>query len=191
MRVNFFVMFPVSHFLNVPITYIAAFRSPWPAFDNQLLRQFPNVTNVDMGATLNQIQQVLSQVSRAVEGLFVFTLIAGLLVLMAAITITREQRTRDFAIMRALGASRRLLNQVQQAELLGVGALAGFLASVVAMVLGWALARYVFDFDWNAGWFIPLLGMLTGALLAWIAGWWGLQDILKRPVVQTLRAAQE
>jgi putative ABC transport system permease protein len=191
MRVNFFVMFPVSQFLNVPTTYITAFRSPSPALDRQLVQQFPNVTNVDMGATLQQIQNVLTQVSRAVEGLFVFSLLAGLLVLLAAVTVTREQRARDFAIMRALGATQRLLAQVQRAELLGVGALAGFLAACVAVALGWALAHFVFDFSWHAGWWVPLLGTLCGAVLAWLAGWWGLYEVLARPVVQTLRQVQD
>jgi putative ABC transport system permease protein len=190
MRVNFFVMYPKSHFLNVPTTYIVAFRSPGAWLDNALSHQFPNVTNVDMGATLLQIQQVLTQVSRAVEGLFVFTLLAGLLVLFAAVSVTREERARDFAIMRALGATQHLLSRIQRAELLGVGALAGFLASSVAVLLGWALARYVFDFDWHASVWVPFLGMGLGALLAWLAGWWGLREVLRRPVIQTLRAVQ-
>src|SRR5690606_33647021 len=121
-----------------------------PGFDNSLVRRFPNVTNVDMGATLAQVQQVLDQVIRAVEFLFIFSLAAGLVVLFAAVTATREERAREFAIMRALGASSGLLRQVQRAELAGVGLLAGFLASSVAVVVGWALARYVFGFAWTA-----------------------------------------
>ena len=68
---------------------------------------FPNVTNVDMTLTVNQIQRVLDQVIRAVEFLFAFTLAAGLVVLFAAVTATREERAREFAIMRAVGAQKR------------------------------------------------------------------------------------
>ena len=93
--------------------------------------------------------------------------------------------------MRALGASSTLLARVQRAELAGVGALAGFLASSVAMLLGWALARYAFDFNWTASPWVPLLGTGVGAVLAWVAGWWGLRDVLRRPVVQTLRQATD
>ena len=95
---------------------------------------------------------------RAVEFLFGFTLAAGLVVLFAAVTATREARAREFAVMRALGASGKLLAQVQRAELLGVGALAGVLASLAAIAVGWALARYVFEFSWNPSPLVPLAG---------------------------------
>ena len=205
MRANFFVMYPVSRMttdagVDVPTTYIAAFRAPQrvpvtsadkpaPSFDNQLVQRFPNVTNVDMGATLNQIQSVLGQVVSAVEFLFLFTLVAGLVVLFAAVSATREERAREYAVLRALGASNQLLVNVQRAELAGVGALAGFLATCVAMLMGWALARFAFEFQWTASPWVPLLGAVVGALLALAAGWLGLRDVLRRPVVQTLRQA--
>ncbi len=201
MRVNFFVIFPVSQMTDVPLTYISAFRAPEAAalvqqegrrmsFDNQLVRRFPNITNVDMTATISQVQRVLGQVIRAVEFLFAFTLAAGLVVLFAAVTATREERTREFAIMLALGGRASLLRQVQRAELAGVGLLAGLLASAVASAVGWALAHFVFDFEWTASPLVLLAGSAAGATLALLAGWWGLRSVLSTPVVQTLRRAQ-
>jgi putative ABC transport system permease protein len=192
MRANFFAMYPVEQLPDVAVTYLAAYRAPQtPGFDNALVRQFPNITNVDMASTLAQVQQVLDQVIRAVEFLFIFTLAAGLVVLFAAVTATREERAREYAIMRAVGARASLLRQVQRAELAGVGLLAGFLASCVAMAVGWALARYVFDFAWRASPWVPLGGALAGAVLAWLAGWWGLREVLRRPVMTTLRQAAQ
>jgi putative ABC transport system permease protein len=193
MRVNFFVIYPRAVMPDLPATYIAAFQAPAAAgFDNALSRNFPNITNIDVSASIAQIQRVLDQVIRAVEFLFGFTLLSGLVVLFAAVSATREARAREFAVMRALGASSKLLAQVQRAELLGVGALAGVLASLAAIAVGWALARYVFEFSWNASAWVPLVGAVTGALLALAAGWWGLRDVLRRPVIETLRrAAQE
>ncbi|MGA8785987.1 MAG: FtsX-like permease family protein [Polaromonas sp.] len=207
MHVNFFVMYPVAQLAaDVPVSFISAFRAPEPApqgatasasgqarpqsFDNALVKAFPNITNVDMSSTLAQVQRVLDQVIRAVEFLFGFTLAAGLVVLFAAITATREERALEFAIMRAVGARSSLLRQVQRAELAGVGLLAGFLASIVALAVGWALARYVFDFSWTGSWTVPVFGSLAGAILALAAGWWGLRSVLNTPVVQTLRNAQ-
>ncbi len=190
MRANFFVMYPVASLPDVPLTYMAAFKGPAQAgFDNALVQQFPNITSVDMRATLQQVQTVIDQVIRAVEFLFAFTLAAGLMVLMAAVTATRDDRTREFAIMRALGASSRLLTQVQRAELWGVGMLAGFMASSAAMGVGWAMAHFAFEFNWTAAWYVPFAGALAGGLLAWAAGWWGLAGVLKQPVSQTLRQA--
>ena len=196
MRVNFFVMYPVAEVTDVPVSYISAFKAPPAAakglqsFDNTLVKAFPNITNIDTTSTLAQVQRVLDQVIRAVEFLFGFTLAAGLVVLFAAITATREERAKEFAIMRAMGARASLLRQVQRAELAGVGLLAGFLASVVALAVGWGLARYVFDFAWTGSWTVPLFGSLAGAALALAAGWWGLRSVLNTPVVETLRKAQ-
>jgi putative ABC transport system permease protein len=192
MRANFFVIYPLDQMPDVPSTYLSAFRAPaTPGFDNALVRRFPNITEVDMSATFMQIQRVLDQVILAVEFLFGFTLVAGMIVLFAAVTATREERAREFAVMRAVGASAVLLRQVQRAELAGVGLLAGFLASLVAAAVGWALARYVFNFDWTVSWWVPFVGALAGAVLALAAGWWGLRDILLRPVVETLRRAAQ
>ena len=196
MRANFFVIYPQANLQaqlpGLPVTYLAAYRAPDnPGFDNALVRQFPNVTNVDLGQTLAQVQRVLDQVSRAVELLFGFTLAAGLVVLFAAVAATREARAREWAILRALGAPSQLLRQVQRAELAGLGLLAGVLASSVAVVLAWALAHWVFDFAWQVPLLAPLGGALAGAVLALMAGWWSLRGVLQRPVVQTLRQASE
>ena len=192
MRANFFVMYPVKALPDVPVTFMGSFKAPdQKGFDNALVRNFPNVTNVDMSATITQVQGVLDKVIRAVEFLFGFTLAAGLVVLFAAVSATREERAREFAIMRAVGARSSLLRKVQRAELIGVGLLAGFLASVVASVVGWGLAKYAFDFTWTASPLVPLVGALAGAVLALAAGWWGLREVLNRPVVETLRRAAE
>jgi putative ABC transport system permease protein len=193
MRANFFMMFPVSQMPDFPMTYMAAFRSPpgGAGFDNALVNQFPNITSVDMRSTLAQVQRVMDQVIRAVEYLFAFTLAAGLMVLLAAVGASRQAREREYAIMRALGAGRGLLAQVQRAELLGLGWLAGFMASSMALVVGWALARFAFEFAWQPPLWAPLAGGALGAVLAWTAGSLSLSGVLRQPVMQTLRQAAE
>lgn len=196
MRVNFFVLFPQAAMPDIPATYISAFKAPpaadaAQALDRTLLQTFPNITNVDISASVAQVQEVLNQVIRAVEFLFAFTLASGLLVLVATITATREARVREYAVMRALGARAALLQGMQRAELLGVGALSGLLASTVAMVVGAVLARTVFEFNWAPSPWVPLGGLLAGALLAWWAGALGLRAVWQRPVVDTLRRAAQ
>jgi putative ABC transport system permease protein len=193
MHVNFFVMFPRASMGDLPLSYISAFKAPYAAgFDNRLAAQFPNITAIDVSATLAQVQGVLDQVIHAVELLFAFALVAGLVVLVATVSATREARAREFAVMRAVGASGVLLGRVQRVELLGVGALAGLLAASAAVAVGWGLATWVFEFHWNPPWWVPLAGAASGGLLALAAGWWSLHEVLARPVMETLRrAAQE
>ncbi len=189
MRVNFFVLFPRREMADLPRSYITAFRAPAQAkaLDKQLARDFPNITAVDVRAQLDQVQQVLDQVASAVQVLFAFTLAVGLIVLLTAVSSTREARMREFALMRAMGAGSRLLGRVQSAELLGLGLLAGVLAGAAALLIGAVLAAKVFEFSWTLNpWLIPASG-LAGALLAWLAGWWGLRGVLQKPVMQSLR----
>ncbi|HEX5312678.1 ABC transporter permease [Aquabacterium sp.] len=190
MRVNFFVIAPQAEMPQWPITYISAFRSPASGtLDRQMVQAFPNLTVVDVSATLAQIQAILGQVITAVEFLFAFTLAAGLIVLMAGLLTTRERRAADWAIWRAMGATQGLLSRVQWGELWMLGALSGALAASASLIIGWALAAKVFEFEWHAQWWWPILGALVGAILAGGAGWWSLRGVLQRPVMTVLRRA--
>jgi putative ABC transport system permease protein len=191
MRVNFFVMAPSAQMPTWPVTYITAFRVPAGVnLDRTLVHDFPNVTVIDVSSTLAQVQNVMNQVISAVEFLFAFTLAAGLVVLVAGMTSSRERRARDWAILRSLGATHALMAKVQRTELLVLGGLAGVLAGAASLAIAWALAEFVFEFSWQAPWWWPLPGALVGAALAWSAGWWTLRGVSRRPVVMTLRQVE-
>jgi putative ABC transport system permease protein len=191
MRANFFVLYPKAAMPNLPVTYLAAFKaSNGYAFDNQLVRAFPNITLIDLTQSINEIGNVISKVTRAVESLFAFTLAAGVLVLLATLHATGNHTQRDFALMRALGASRSQLRRVQALQLAGIGALSGFLAASVALALAWGLAKWVFSFEWSLSPALPIVGLLVGAALTLSIGWWALRGILNQPVMQSLRAAE-
>lgn len=191
MRVNFFVVMPPAALRDFPMTWITSFHlaPKQQGVADALVRQFPNVTVIDTGALLAQIQQILSQVIDAVQALFVFTLAAGVLVLYAALAGTRDERMRESGILRALGASSRQLRDVHLAELVTVGALAGLLAALGAGALGWALARYVFEFALHFNPWLPALGVGAGVLCALIGGWSGLRAVLRQSALRTLREA--
>ena len=190
-RVNFFVLMPPALLRDFPATYITSFHLPAARNDvvNGLVARFPNVTAIDVGPVLAQIQRVLEQVIGAVQFLFLFTLAAGVLVLYAALAGTRDERMRESALLRALGASHRQVRAVQVAEFLAVGALAGAMAAVGAQLIGWVLATRVFDFHLAFNpWLLPA-GIAAGVACAGIGGWISLRQVLRRPALQSLRDA--
>ncbi|MBK4734229.1 FtsX-like permease family protein [Noviherbaspirillum sp. DKR-6] len=190
-RVNFFVLLNPALLTDLPQTWITAFRLPpgKEALIGEMVRDFPNLTVVDVGAVLRQIQGVVDQVVRAVEFLFLFTLASGVLVLYAALAGTHDERIREAGLLRALGATRRQLSRAQWLEFALVGSLSGFLAATGAAATGWALAQYVFDFPWHFSPLVWLAGMAVGAACALIGGWAGLRNVLRQPPLQTLRNA--
>jgi putative ABC transport system permease protein len=125
----------------------------------------------------------------AVEFLFLFTLASGVLVLYAALVGSQDERTRESGLLRALGATRKQLSQAQWIEFALVGGLGGVLAATGAAAVGWALARYVFDFEWTFSPTVWLAGLVIGAACALIGGWVGLRNVLNQPPLQTLREA--
>lgn len=191
MRVNFFVIINPAAMTEVSQSWLTAFHLPaaQAGLTNTLTRDYPNLTIVDVGAILQQVQQVLDQVITAVEFLFIFTLASGLLVLYAALMGSQDERTREAALLRALGATRQQLSQAQMIEFLLVGGLSGLLAATAAATMGWALASYQFKFAWSFTPSVWLIGLLAGGLCAIAGGWLGLRNVLRQPPLQTLREA--
>jgi putative ABC transport system permease protein len=191
MQVNFFVILNPAVMADTPQTWITAFHLPPQnvALVNQLTRDFPNLTVVDVGNVIRQIQAVVDQVVTAVEFLFLFTLASGVLVLYAALAGSHDERSREAGLLRALGATRKQLSQAQWIEFVLVGGLSGLLAASGAAAVGWSLATFVFDFEWQFSPVVWLAGLVVGAACAVFGGWVGLRNVLNQPPLQTLRGA--
>jgi len=167
MRVNFFVIAPEGSMDDQPTSYITSFHLPAgrEAAIGELVRQFPNVTVIDVAALVRQLQATLDQVARAVQLVFGFALLAGLVVLYAALQASAGERSHELAVLRALGGRRRQLRQALIAEFAALGAIAGLLAGLGATAIGTALARWVFQLD-----YLPTPGLLAAAVCAGMLG---------------------
>ena len=189
MRVNFFIVLNPKSMVDMPVTWITAFRLPANnvRFVNQLTLDYPNLTVVDVGAVIKQLQNVLDQVITAVEFLFLFTLASGILVLYAALAGSQDVRQREAALLRALGATRKQLSYAQWIEFLLIGSVAGILAASGASAVGWALAHFSFNFEWNFSPLVWLVGVFIGAACALFGGWVGLRNVLNQPPLLSLR----
>lgn len=189
MQVNFFMILSPALLESAPQTLITAFREPGGAtpVEQALVGRFPNLTIFDTGNLVRQVQAMLSQVVVAIQLLFMLTLAAGVVVLYTALASSRDERLREAALMRALGASRAQLARAQRWELGLSGALAGLLAAAGALATGWVLAARVFQFDYQPRWESLIAGAAAGAVVALAAGWFGLRGVLRSPALASLR----
>jgi len=189
MRPNFFFIATPPLLEGFTASYVASFRAP-PGDALLTLRisqAFPNLTVIDVGLVLRQLQAVMDQLIGAVQLVFLFALAAGVLVLYAALLATQDERTHEAAVMRALGASRAQVLSAQRAEFAVLGAIAGVLGSLGATAIGWTLATRIFqlDFAWN-GW-IWLAGPALGLACVVLNAWAGARAALGRPPMAALR----
>ncbi|MEO6270370.1 MAG: FtsX-like permease family protein [Lautropia sp.] len=191
MKVNFFMIGSPDALRDKPQSFITSFHIPAGKAElgRTLVDRLPNLTVVDTTAILRQVQTMVDQVVRAVQFLFLFALAAGVVVLYAALASSRDERVREAGLMRALGASRRQLTQAQVLELALSGVLAGTLAALGAILVGWVLAHQVFQFSYRPGWWLLPAGAVAGGLFSAAAGWWSLRSVVSTPPMTTLRGA--
>lgn len=192
MQPNFFAVLSTRALVDQPQTFITALYLPTDkaSVTQDLVRQFPNLTVFDVGAMIAQLQSVLDRVSVAIQGLFLFSIFAGAMVLAAALGSSRQERTREAALLRAIGATNAQLAKAQRIELLGVGALAGLMAATGATLAAWALSVWVFEFSMQWSLVPWLLGLAVCMPGAWLAGSVVLRGVLKSPPLLILRNEQ-
>jgi putative ABC transport system permease protein len=187
---NFFMVFSPGVLEEVTGTLITSVHvqpAQRPALVD-LVRQFPEVTIIDIDALLSQVRDVMDKAALAVQYVFLFTLAAGLMVLLAAVQATSDERRYESAMLRTLGASRRVVFQGVAAEFTALGLLAGLLAAAGATVVGYFLAREVFNLKYAPDPWVWVFGVLGGALLVGIAGMLAARSAVTQPPVATLRA---
>lgn len=192
MRVNFFVIMPPAQLRAMPQSWITSYYQPLNLnyLDFQISQYFPNLTVVDVSNSLSQIQDVINKLSAALGLLFSFSLIAAILVLSAAIAATQDDRFRNAALLKALGASRKTLAQINRFELLVIGVTAGSLAGLNAGVAAWALGRFVIEIEFNVFTQAVVLGVVFGVTACLLAGYRFGRRIQSATAMQCLRESQ-
>ncbi|MDU9412079.1 ABC transporter permease [Pseudomonas sp. zfem005] len=187
---NFFMIFAPGSLADLPATYLTSFYLP-PQHDRELVelaRAFPAVTLLEVEAILAQLRSILAQVTVAVEFVLLFVLAAGLAVLFAGLQSTLDERIRQGALLRALGAERNLLQKARRAEFALLGATAGLLAALGCELVSALLYTLAFDLQWHPHLWLLLLPPL-GALLVGGAGVLGTRRALNASPLQVLREA--
>lgn len=186
---NFFVVVSPGALNNYSASYISALHVPingQPALDG-LVREFPNLSVIDIDAVLNQVRSTIDQVSRVVESVFYFSLLAGLLVLIAAVQASQDERLQEAGVMRVLGASKKQLRLAQATEFGSLGLLSGSVAAVAASSIAGLITVQVFNLPWRFETSLLLYGIIGGTLLALVTGLWATRRVTQAPPMETLR----
>ncbi|HKU14584.1 MAG TPA: FtsX-like permease family protein [Steroidobacteraceae bacterium] len=188
-RPNFFMVFSPGTLDDSTGTYITSVHiaQPQKRMLLEFTRRFPEVTSIDLDAILTQVRGVMDKASLAVQYVFAFTLLAGVTVLLAAIQATRDERRYESAMLRTLGASRRVVLQGVAAEFTTLGLLSGTLAAVGATAAGYFLATEVFNLDYTFSFAVWGIGLAAGALLVGVSGTLATRSVVNHPPVATLR----
>jgi len=189
MRVNFFVIATPELLGDYPASYLTSFYLPPDQVraGDQLVREFPNLLVIDTGAMIEQVRGIMEQIAQAAGVIFLFTLLSGFAVLYAALLATQDERIKEAAILRTLGADSRYLRRLHLTEFAALGLLSGLFAAAGAVLLGWALARFVLEIPYQASVVIWPVGGLGGMLVVMLAGWLGTRRLAVLPPLVILR----
>lgn len=192
-RVNFFVVAPPALLEDYPATWITSFYLPpeQEGLISRIVRQHPSVTVFDVSAILRTVRGILEQGTRVVELMAALTLVAGLVVLLAALQVSGEQRRFEQALLRSLGATRARIRRMLRLELILVGLLAGGLAGGLASLAGWAVADGLFDLPYQLRLWPVAVAAAAGALLVWGAGEAGARRYYRGSPMALLRQAED
>ncbi len=180
MRPNFFVMMAPKAFDDQPKTFITSIhlgddkKHVLPS----VIKQFPSVTDIDITAIMTQVRDLINKAAFAVQAIFLFTLVAGVVVLFAALQSQKAMRRKEIAILKSLGASRAYLRRSLILEFAMIGGLAGFLASVLALIVGNIAASLLFDLSPEINFSLIAMGTLLGAVLVGLAGYLNVRGLL-------------
>ncbi len=168
---NFFLVTPPGTLAGYPKTWITAVHvgsDEAPMLG--LLQRFPNLTIINVGTIIDAVQNLLRHAALALAAIFALSLVAALLVLLAALQSIRDERTRELALLRVLGARRRLLVRMLAAEFTALGALAGLAAGVIAAGIGYALGHWILNLDAGFDGWLVLAGVLAGTVGIGVTG---------------------
>jgi putative ABC transport system permease protein len=189
MQPNFYMIFSPGALADFPSTYMTSFylEKEQKLFLNTLLGQHPTMTVIEVDAVIEQIQTIISQVTLAIELVLVLIMISGGLVLLASIQASMDERFRQHAILRTLGAGQRLVLGSLTIEFCVLGCFAGLLATFGSEITVYVLETEIFELDYSLNPDLWLIGPFTGMLLIGVVGVLATLKVVKTPPSTVLR----
>lgn len=173
MRANFFAVTPPQTLAKFSASYMTAFYLPnnQDSALNRMLQQFPNFTVIDVASVMNQVRDIMNKLATAVSFVFSFCVLAGLVVLYAALVATRTTRLQETALLRMLGASRKQVTLTLLTEFISIAVVASIVAVLVATALSYYLSNFVLDIPYQFNLILALSVLVIALMLIPLAAW--------------------
>ena len=185
---NFFFILSPGLGKDLPQSFITSLNVPPDSkVADEFIKRFPTVTSVDLEAALSQIRSIVNSASLAVQAIFVLSLFAGILTLVAAIFSSVDQRKKETAVIHTMGATRRTIFAAVAAEFLGLGILSGLTAVLAAMLFSGFLSTQIFELNYTPNPTIFISGFLVGVTSIAVAGMLAVRQAIYSPAILTLR----
>jgi putative ABC transport system permease protein len=186
---NFFMIFSNDVLADFPATYITSFHLPKEKklWLNDLLKQHPTISIIDVEAMLTQIQETIAQVAIAIRFVLVVVVAAATLVLLAQVQSSLDERRKETVIYRTLGAKGRMIQQAIVYEFIALGAIAGLIAATVAEVSLFLLQNQMFDMSWQLHPELWLIGPVSGAIFVALVGGLSTRGLMKMTPSELIR----
>lgn len=189
MQPNFYMILSPDVLADFPATYINAFylQADDKLLLNSISRLMPTVTVISVDTIINQVNDIIAQVSVALSFILLIICCAAALVLIAQVQATLEQREQELAILRTLGARYAFLRNAMLLEFAFLGALAGIFATALAEIMLLFVQQRVFELPFSPHYTLWWLGPVAGVGLVTALGWWQLRTLLQTPQSQLIR----
>jgi putative ABC transport system permease protein len=155
---------------------------------NSMLQQFPNFTVIDVASVMNQVRDIMSKLATAVSFVFGFCVLAGLVVLYAALVATRASRLQESTLLRVLGASRKQVTISMLTEFASIAVVASMVAVLVASVLSYYLSHFVLDIPYQFNFALALSVFAIALVLIPLAAWLVIRSYLNVAPKQLLNS---
>ncbi len=190
-QTNFRVVFPPGVLEPAPKFHVLITRVPSPEvsarFQQTVVRNYPNISIIDLHLILKVLDDVLSQIGFVIRFMAGFSIITGLIVLIASVLISKYQRMQESVLLRTLGGSRRQILIITALEYFFLGALAAATGILLSLVGSWALARYSFKTSFSPDWWPVAILFVAISLLTILIGIFNSRSVVNRPPLEVLR----
>lgn len=188
---NFFMLFPAGVLESAPQIFVTVTRVPdretSAMIQQQVVREFPNVSAIDVSLILQTINEFIDKISFAIQFMALFSIITGLIVLASSVATSRYQRIRESVLLRTLGASKQQIIKILSVEYLFLGLLASLTGLLLSLGSTWLLGYFYFDLTFVPNGWVIVLGTLTIIILTILIGMANSRNVYRKPPLEVLR----